>query len=522
MARRFDPRPTVRLPLGVEPIDDEHAGSFVHRLAVTNGLTASQLTAMWGTVADGVRVARTGHQPTPELLSRLRLLTGGAVGDLESLWAYPPARFLVAAPRWRPLTTSRYCPHCLAADGVWLHAWRSTLNVVCVRHACLLRDRCPNCDALTLGHGRLDYPGPQAPIICAACEKSLITDDPQVGSMDWPELTAVHDRSRARWSSRDRDRVDGDLWTLTGAARRIAPPLPAGAPDSVMACWDAWRAFSESDRGDRSVAAGPVAAAALVLADRALDDGHALRRLYRDQAASLWQLQAAANSKQLAATATIAMNRRPRASRQRMLADTPCAFVGEQVPQRLPAELYRRFFADITPRNERVTRRVVPIILAAMATGRDWTQAATQLDLLPLANTMTVSNWFDAAQATDSLDVTIDRLRAIAEYYSTTTAVDYAARRRMGGRLARIDDCWWQRVCERAGQRTGRNGVKNRCAAVFVWQAATCGDPWRAPWLSETDAPVRRNAYRQFVATNLLALRPYLEVLAGQLADLSV
>jgi hypothetical protein len=521
MSRRFPPRPVVRLPLGVAPIDDEHAGSFVHRLAITNGLTASQLSAMWGTVAEGVRVARSGHQATPQLVSRLDLLTGGVVADLESLWVYPPARFLVAAPRWRPMLASRYCPHCLADIGAWLHAWRSRLNVMCVRHGCLLRDRCPNCDAITLGHGRLDFPGPQAPVICAACETSLICLEPVPGSMDWPSLVEVQGRGRQRWLAADRDRVESDLWTLRGAALRVGPELPFEAPEVVAVAWEGWRALSDTQRSPTALAPA-VAAAALMLADVALRDAHALRRLYGDRPASLWQVRAAARSQQMAATAASALDRRPLARRSRMLAETPCAFDAVHVPQRLPAELYQRFFADIDPRAPRVTRRVVPIVLAAMASRCDWQQAATGLGVAPLAGASTVSDWLDAARATDSLDVALERLRAIAAHYGDMVAVDYAARRRRCRRLEMIDATWWRDACERVGQRAGRNGVKNRCAAVFVWQHATSGDPWRAVWLAGVDAPRRRNAYRQFATTNLPALRSDLEILGGQLADLSV
>jgi hypothetical protein len=517
----LDRRPVVRLPLGIAPVTGEHAGSFVHRLAITNGLTGSQLTAMWGTKADGVRVALTGHQATPGLLIRLRELTGGAVPNLDLLWAYPPAELLSAAPRWRPLGTSRYCPHCLADHGAWQHAWRSKLTVRCPAHACLLRERCPTCGAATLGHGRLNYPGPQAPVVCAACVMSLITDDPQVGSLDWPALEAIHGLDRQRPRAAGPDQIDSDMWTLSRAALRVMPELPVGTPECIAAPWEIMRASGGAQRGAAVSGELAVAAVALVLADEALHDGHALRRLYRDHAASLWQVKASAKSEQLARTAAAALNRRPRAGRHRVLGDVPCVFDAGQIPQRLPAELYQRFFADITPRDQRITRRVVPIILAGLATGRGWQRAAADLGLLPLANAATVSNWLDAARATDTLAVTFGRLRAVAEHYNSSAAVDYAARRRRCGRLERIDEGWWRQACEREGQRAGRNGVKNRCAAVFVWESATCGDPWRAPWLSGADAPLRRNAYRQFAVANLAALRPHLEELGRELVDLS-
>jgi len=56
---------------------------------------------------------------------------------------------------------------------------------------------------------------------------------------------------------------------------------------------------------------------------------------------------------------------------------------------------------------------------------------------------------------------------------------------------------------------------------VFVWESVTVGDPWRAPWLSGADAPIRRNVYRQFAVANLAGLRPHLEKLGRGLVDLS-
>ena len=150
-----------------------------------------------------------------------------------------------------------------------------------------------------------------------------------------------------------------------------------------------------------------------------------------------------------------------------MLADVPCIFDAGQIPQRLPAELYLRCFADITPRDQRITRRVVPIILAGLPSGRGWQLAAADLDLLPLANAATVSNWLDAARTTDTLALTpFGRLRAVAEHYNSSAAVDYAARRRRCGR--------WSGSMRAGGGTRASGKVSARAAAVSRTVARRC------------------------------------------------
>lgn len=52
----------------------------------------------------------------------------------------------VLTASWRPMRSSRYCPQCLAeSGGRWMLKWRLPWYFACLRHGCLLLDRCPAC-----------------------------------------------------------------------------------------------------------------------------------------------------------------------------------------------------------------------------------------------------------------------------------------------------------------------------------------------------------------------------------------
>lgn len=72
----------------------------------------------------------------------------------------------VAHQGWVHLAGSRYCPDCLASDGVWRLAWRIPWITTCTRHHAWLEHRCPACGGTpglyTRAHGgapsRTDVP----------------------------------------------------------------------------------------------------------------------------------------------------------------------------------------------------------------------------------------------------------------------------------------------------------------------------------------------------------------------------
>ncbi len=57
-------------------------------------------------------------------------------------------RHRVDGALWVRRSNSRFCPDCLReTGGRWQVAWRLTWSFACIKHGCLLADRCPDCDS---------------------------------------------------------------------------------------------------------------------------------------------------------------------------------------------------------------------------------------------------------------------------------------------------------------------------------------------------------------------------------------
>lgn len=69
----------------------------------------------------------------------------------------------------------QYCPLCLREEPepYFRKSWRVAFNTVCVKHQCMLRDRCPNCDAGVAFHrrdmGRTDAAAMESLTGCHQC-----------------------------------------------------------------------------------------------------------------------------------------------------------------------------------------------------------------------------------------------------------------------------------------------------------------------------------------------------------------
>ncbi|MBA8907497.1 TniQ family protein [Aminobacter ciceronei] len=161
-----------RWPVSVDPLPDELLSSWLHRLALANGIAPRSFAGalgfderMWSPRLDlclPLNLAR--------LLCRQTDLSPGAIsamtmngGALTALLL--PLRDNVHRNR---STWMQYCPQCLAADEApyFRRQWRLASRVSCFTHGCGLRDRCAACRAsiATFDQGELL---PQH--ICARC-----------------------------------------------------------------------------------------------------------------------------------------------------------------------------------------------------------------------------------------------------------------------------------------------------------------------------------------------------------------
>ena len=142
-----------RWPVSVEPLPDELLSSWLHRLALANGIPPRSFggvldlgDGMWSPRLDlrlprhvaGLLADQTG---VPQEAILTMAMTAGALAPLLL-----PLRD--SAHRNRS-TWIQYCPRCLAEDEApyFRRRWRLASSVSCFAHGCGLRDRCPACHA---------------------------------------------------------------------------------------------------------------------------------------------------------------------------------------------------------------------------------------------------------------------------------------------------------------------------------------------------------------------------------------
>ncbi|CDO30883.1 TniQ family protein [Mycolicibacterium porcinum] len=146
---------TRTLPLRVPPLPSESLESWLETLA-------HRYRAQWGDLLDAVAhvdSARRGYRltvcPTDAEVMSIATATGA---DPDAVRAMTLAHFADRAVAidaasgltgyfpWGIVTGSRFCPKCLAdTEGRWQLSWRLGWSFICLRHRCLLVDRCPGC-----------------------------------------------------------------------------------------------------------------------------------------------------------------------------------------------------------------------------------------------------------------------------------------------------------------------------------------------------------------------------------------
>lgn len=140
-----------RWPVTVAPQDDELLSSWLHRLALANGLAPRHLgdvlgcgAGMWSARLDCALPDGTLNvlnQQTGVARERIAMMTLGANSQTRLLL---PLRHLASR---KAATWLQFCPQCLAADQApyFRRSWRWATRISCWEHGCGLRDRCPGC-----------------------------------------------------------------------------------------------------------------------------------------------------------------------------------------------------------------------------------------------------------------------------------------------------------------------------------------------------------------------------------------
>jgi len=161
-----------RWPAALSPQPDELLSSWLHRLAIANGVAPRSFAGVLG-LGGGMWSPRLDVRLPHELAAWLGVRTGVAPEAISAMAMTEGA----LAPLLLPLretacrsrsTWTQFCALCLAEDRApyFRRSWRLASRISCFRHGCGLRDRCPAC------HGAI-APFAQTDLIphyvCARC-----------------------------------------------------------------------------------------------------------------------------------------------------------------------------------------------------------------------------------------------------------------------------------------------------------------------------------------------------------------
>ena len=138
-----------RWPVSVDPLPDELLSSWLHRLALANGIAPRSFAGALG-FDERMWSPRLDLCLPRHVAKLLADQTGLAIEDISGMTTSGGAM----APLLLPLRDSahrnrstwmQYCPQCLAADDApyFRREWRLASRVSCFAHGCGLRGRCP-------------------------------------------------------------------------------------------------------------------------------------------------------------------------------------------------------------------------------------------------------------------------------------------------------------------------------------------------------------------------------------------
>ncbi len=142
-----------RWPAAVDPQPDELLSSWLHRLAIANGVAPRSFAGGLG-LGGGMWSPRLDARLPEDVAAWLGVRTGVACQAISAMAMSDGA----LAPLWLPLretarrsrsTWIQYCALCLADDRApyFRRSWRLASRISCFTHRCGLRDRCPACRA---------------------------------------------------------------------------------------------------------------------------------------------------------------------------------------------------------------------------------------------------------------------------------------------------------------------------------------------------------------------------------------
>ena len=185
-------------PAAVDPQPDELLSSWLHRLAIANGVTPRAFAGVLG-FCGGMWSARLDLRLPQNLAAWLGARTDVAPETISAMAMSDGA----LVPLWLPLretarrsrsTWIQYCSLCLADDHTpyFRRSWRLASRISCFRHGCGLRDRCPACRAGIASFAQADLVPHQ---VCARC------------GFDLRGAATISVEAAARWLERSIDDI---------------------------------------------------------------------------------------------------------------------------------------------------------------------------------------------------------------------------------------------------------------------------------------------------------------------------
>lgn len=140
-----------RWPVSVDPQPDELLSSWLHRLALANGIAPRSFASALG-LGEGMWSPRLDLQLPREAAALLADRTNVRQETISAMAMTEPALTPLLLPLRENVHRNRsswmqYCPLCLASDEApyFRRRWRLASRISCSAHGCGLRDRCPAC-----------------------------------------------------------------------------------------------------------------------------------------------------------------------------------------------------------------------------------------------------------------------------------------------------------------------------------------------------------------------------------------
>ncbi|MEO9611578.1 MAG: TniQ family protein [Nitratireductor sp.] len=235
-----------RWPISVQPLPDELLSSWLHRLALVNGIAPRSFAGVLG-LGEGMWSPRLDLHLPRNIATLLSHQSGLAIENLSSMTMSGGAMNAPLLPlrdnaHRNRSTWMQYCSLCLAGDEApyFRRPWRLASRVSCFVHGCGLRDRCPSCRA---GVAAFDQGELVHQHFCARCGFDLRTAPKASVKASARRLErALADICRVeavRGAERTRDAVSRVLRTPVAAEARSGRTLTNLSTAARIRCFEA-------------------------------------------------------------------------------------------------------------------------------------------------------------------------------------------------------------------------------------------------------------------------------------------